>query len=201
MKKRSKKEVLPRWKKKVKGFNESKFSWLELFVKKSIPWIVLLLLFIILGELSGGINWLIHKLFETEWHFLEIISEFMHHYHSQIIIIDQIIISFFVIDLYFNYFKAATFKIFVKKNVFDIIAVLPLGILFRGSKLAGLIEVAELGDDIALGQEVTHVTAEAEKSAKAIAEAEKSLKFSKVSKMISRIPRFFRLRRLKDLKK
>jgi hypothetical protein len=227
MKKGSGKEKLPRWKKRVNNFNRSRFEWLENFVKKAIPWLVLLLLFIIIGEFSGGINSLIAKLIGHETHFLEEVEHFMHDYHTQVIILDQIIISFFIVDLYFNFFKSATFGRFMKRYFLDIIAVTPVGLFFRGTEAVGL------AGEIGLGQEITHVATEteralvegeritkglteaersakalteAERSAKAMAEAEKAAKAARLTRgtratRIARLPRLARLWRLKHFVK
>ncbi|MBW2983529.1 hypothetical protein KY361_00255 [Candidatus Woesearchaeota archaeon] len=220
MKKKSKKEKLPRWKRRVNDYNLAHFEKIEKFVKKAIPWLVLLLLFIIIGEFSGGINSLIAKMIGHETHFLVEVEEFMHHYHTHVLILDQIIITFFVIDLYFNFFKSATFGRFIKKYFLDIIAVTPVGLFFRGTEVAGL------AGEIGLGQEVTHVATETERAlvegeriAKEseklvkegeriarVAEAEKATKAARLSRsarvartgrIAARMPRLVRLWRLR----
>lgn len=215
MKKGSGKEKLPSWKKKVNDFNDFKLGKFERFVKKAIPWLVLLLLFIILGEFSGGINSLIVKMGGHETHFLEQVERFMHDYHTYVLSLDNIIIAFFVIDLYFNFFKSITFGRFIKRYFLDIIAVTPVGLFFRGSEIAGLAGIAE---EVALGQEVTHVATETERvivegeriakegeKIARIAEAEKAAKAAKAARLsrgakatrITRLPRLARLWRLK----
>jgi hypothetical protein len=177
MKKRGKVLVdpeLPQWKKTFKKFNETYFIWLEEFIRKAIPWLVLILLFIILGEVSGWINGLYHNISGQESHFLHQVEEFVHHNHDMILFIDQVIILAFIIDLYFSYFKTPTFKLFIKRYFLDIIAVLPLGFLFQGAGAAGLGQIAQIGEEVALSQEITHVTAETEKGAKVLIEAERT---------------------------
>ncbi|MBW2980694.1 hypothetical protein KY360_04740 [Candidatus Woesearchaeota archaeon] len=213
MKKGSGKEKLPRWKKTVDDFNIDHFEKIERFVKKAIPWLVLLLLFIILGEFAGGINrQIVARITGHESHFLEQVVEFMHHYHTWVIILDEIIIAFFVLDLYFNFFKSVTFGRFVKKYFLDIIAVTPVGLFFRGS------EAVALAGDIGLGQEITHVATETERAivegeriakegekivkegeriAKVV-EAEKAAKATRLSRT-ARAPRLARLARLPRL--
>jgi hypothetical protein len=231
MKKRWK-EKLPRWKKRVNEFNESNLKSIEKFVKKAIPWLVLLLLFIIIGEFAGPINeGIVVKITGHSSHFWENIEHFMHEYHTQVLFLDGLIILFFVIDLYFNFFKTATFVLFVKRYFLDLIAVTPVGLFFKGSGVAGLAGVAE---EISLGQEVTHVATEseriiaegektakvltegektakvateAERTAKAAAEAEKAAKAGKLTRgartarIASRAPRAVRLWRLKGFVK
>ena len=198
---RKKKERLPPWKRKWNNFNEKYFGWLEIFVEKMIPWLVLILLLVLIGEYSHYIN-IFH------WNWLEQVSEFFHHYESKVNLLDQVIVSFFIVDLYFNFFKKKTISSFVKTSILDIIAVAPLGLFFR---------VAEVGE----AQTFLHVGAEVEKgAAKVIKEAEivpkiakaeeftklarlkqttKTTKvFSRLHKAILRIPRLFRLHRLTD---
>ena len=225
MKKGRGKEKLPRWKKRVNDFNRDHFEKIERFVKKAIPWLVLFLLFIILGEFSGGINrQIVARLIGHESHFLYSVEEFMHRYHTLVVILDEIIIAFFVIDLYFNFFKSATFGRFLKKYFLDIIAVTPVGLFFRGTEVAGL------AGEIGLGQEITHVATEteralvetekitkglteaersakalteAERSARALTEAEKAAKAARLSRtartgrIVARTPRLVRLWRLR----
>lgn len=213
MKKKSGKVELPRWKKRVNDYNIDHFEKIERIVKKAIPWLVLLLFFIIIGEFSGGINSLIVKMGGHETHFLEQVEHFMHEYHTYVLILDNIIIAFFVLDLYFNFFKTATFFRFVKRYFLDIIAVTPVGLFFRGG------EVASLAGDISLGQEVTHVATETERvivegeriakegeKIARIAEAEKAAKAARLSRgtrvgRMARLPRLARLWRLKHFVK
>jgi hypothetical protein len=178
---------LPYWKRVVYRFNESWLEWLDKFVKVAIPYLVILLLFIILGEISG---WLNNLFFHGHSHFLEEVTHFMHEYHSIVLLIDQIIISAFVIDLYFNFFKSKTFGLFLKKNVIDIIAVLPMAAIFKGLGALGLLEVAQaaqIGEEVFLGQEITHVTGEAEKGAKVAIEAEKGAKLASEAEKAAKV--------------
>ncbi len=227
MKKRGK-EKLPRWKAKVNSFNRSRLEWLEKIVKKAIPWLVLLLLFIIIGEFAEGINSLIAKMIGHETHFMELVAEFFHEYHVEVLFLDHLIIWFFVIDLYFNFFKTPTMGLFLKRYFLDLIAVTPVGLFFRGS------EAASLAGEIGLGQEVTHVATEAERTiveaertakavteaertAKAVSEAERTTKAvteaeratkaarltraARTARIASRAPRAARIMRLRDFAK
>jgi len=187
---RKKKERRPKWKKKWDDFNEKYFHWLESFVEAVIPWLVLALLFILLGEYAHDLN-------VFGWHWMDAVTEFLHHYESAVHLFDQIIIGFFCIDLYFNFFKKATLESFVKTSILDIIAVAPLGSLLR---------VAEVGEAqlfVHVGGEVPKATklTRAEELAR-LARLEKSTVLgraaSRVGRAITRIPQLFRLHRISD---
>ncbi len=191
---KEKEEHLPRWKEAWNHFNEHYMGWLEHFVDGLIPWLVLLLLFIILGEFSHSLN-----VFHWEW--LDAVAEFFEHNEYTVRIIDQFIIAFFVIDLYFNFFKKRTVWSFLKTSILDIIAVAPMGLILR---------VAEISE----AQSILHITTEIEKEATKIIrgeeaaarliEAERLAELTRlpagvrIARIISRVPRFFRLNHLFD---
>lgn len=188
---RKKKEQRPKWKKKWDDFNEKYFHWLESFVEAVIPWMVLALLFVLLGEYAHDLN-------VFHWAWMDAVTEFFHHHESAVHLFDQIIIGFFCIDLYFNFFKKATLESFVKTSILDIIAVAPLGSLLR---------VAEVGEAqlfVHVGGEVPKATklTRAEELAR-LARLEKSTvlgrTMARTGRAISRIPRLFRLHRISDL--
>lgn len=168
---RKKKESgLPEWKENWHRFNEKYLGGLELLVEWAIPWLVLLLLFIILGENSHSLNF-----FHWEW--MDKVTEFFEHHEEIIQIMDKIIVSFFVIDLYFNFFKKRTVQQFLQTSILDIIAIAPMGLIFD---LAGIAET----------QKAIHVTTETEKEL---------VKLTRAEKIISKVPRFVRLYRILDL--
>ncbi|MEM4263687.1 MAG: hypothetical protein QW666_02205 [Candidatus Woesearchaeota archaeon] len=194
---RKKKESgLPNWKERWHHFNEKYLGWLEHFVEFMIPWMVLALLFILIGEFSHELNFF-------HWHWLDAVSEFFEYYHSFFEAFDRVIISFFVIDLYFNFFKKKRIMTFIKTSILYIIAVAPMGALF------------DIGGGLAETQRTIHVTTELEKEAarlirgeEAIAKitkAEEAAKIarlessgSRIARVFARFPRFFRLNRLAD---
>jgi hypothetical protein len=201
-------DFLPHWKKGMLEFNHRFFGWLMEFIEKAIPWMVLVLLLIIVAELGHDINGLLHNWFHTEWHFLDVMAEFAHHYHYYVTLIDQIIISFFILDLYFNFFRKASLLGFVKTYFLDILAVLPLGFI-----------AGALTKEVSTAQSATHVlvdteriatrSLEVEKIAARSVEAEKvaveTFKFERITKyfksqrfirLFTRIPRLLRLYRL-----
>ncbi|MBW2986485.1 hypothetical protein KY333_03885 [Candidatus Woesearchaeota archaeon] len=187
---RKKKERLPKWKRLWNNFNEKYLHWLEHFVDAVIPWLVLILVVVLFGEYAHDLNFF-------NWHWMDAITEFFHHHEYAVILFDQILVGFFCVDLYFNFFKKATFESFVKTSILDIIAVAPLGALFR---------VAEVGE----AQLFIHAGGEVPKAAK-ITKAEELAKLARLEKTsvlgratarlgktLARIPRLFRLHRLSD---
>ncbi|MBU0535554.1 MAG: hypothetical protein KKE20_01210, partial [Nanoarchaeota archaeon] len=64
-------------------------------------------------------------------------------YSSMIIIVDVIVIAIFFADLVVLYRRAQDFKKFMKTNWMDIIAVIPLGMVFRITKLIRFIRILE----------------------------------------------------------
>lgn len=164
-----KEKGLPSWKENWGNFNEQYLGWLENFVEWAIPWLVLLLLFIILGEYSSDLNFF-------HWAWVENVSLFFEHYETVLVVIDKVIVGFFVVDLYFNFFKKKTVMGFLRTSILDIIAVAPMGAIFD---LAGIAET----------QKAIHATTELEKEA---------ARLTRTEKILTKVPRFFRLNRLAD---
>lgn len=197
---RKRKEKLPPWKAKWNHFNEHYFGWLEKLVERLIPWLVLMLLVIIIGEYSGDLN-------IFQWHWVDQVSEFFHHYETPIHIFDQVIIGFFVVDLYFNFFKKATVQSFVETSILDIIAVAPMGLIFDfagvgvGEAQRAIHVTTELEKEAAVALKETKLAARLSRAEEAarIARLERTTKMSgRLVRFMSRIPRFFRLHRLSD---
>ncbi|MBU2634350.1 MAG: ion transporter [Nanoarchaeota archaeon] len=168
-------------------------KWLhriEVIIDKSIPYLVVLLLFLILGEFFY--------------------KELLEDYHLYVIIADYFIIGVFVVDLCFKFYRVRNFKIFLKKYWLDIIAVFPFFLLFR--VFEEVYALFRLGGEISEGQMVLHTGVEIEKIAKeeriirelrelekggkVFTELEKGTKLSRmrfITRMfrpIQRIPRF-----------
>ena len=89
---KKKDEVLPPWKEKWHNFNVKYFHWLEKFVEVAIPWLILVLLIVVFVELSDRINFF-------RWQWFDLVAEFALSNASSIILVDRIIISFFVVCL------------------------------------------------------------------------------------------------------
>jgi len=198
---RKRKEKLPPWKAKWNHFNEHYLGWLEHIVEKLIPWLVLLLLLVIICEYSNYLN-------VFQWHWVDVISEFFHHYEHEIHIFDQVIIGFFIVDLYFNFFKKATVQSFLETSILDIIAVAPMGLIFDfagvgvGEAQRALHVTTEIEKEAAIALRETklasRLTREAEEAAR-LARLEKTAGLSsRIVRFMSRIPRLFRLHRISD---
>ncbi len=147
---------------------------IELAVDWLIPWMIVLLLFIIIVELF--------------------FHDFAEHYHTIIAILDYIVISVFVLDLVFKWVRIRNIKKFLKTCWLDILAVFPFFIFFRF--IEQFIIIVDLSKDLKQFQLLFHEGLELEKSgaklldegAKLIQEAEKAGKVSRVKKIV----RFFR---------
>ncbi|MBU0461124.1 MAG: hypothetical protein KJ574_00915 [Nanoarchaeota archaeon] len=96
-------------------------SRLESFVYKSVPWLIIALVILLLFELFI-------KLDDTQLLCLELIN--------------FVIILMFAIDLYYLYKKSPDWKHFVKHYWPDIIAIIPLTLIFR------IMHAANLGQDM-----------------------------------------------------
>ncbi|MFH1209537.1 MAG: hypothetical protein V1663_01995 [archaeon] len=116
----------------------------EIIVDKLVPYIVVLLLFLISGEFF----------YKT----------FLEKYGFYVILADYFIIAVFFIDLCFKYYRVRNFKTFLKKYWIDIIAVFPFFLLFRVvEEVYALFRIsAEIGE----GQKIVHTGVEIEKLVK-----------------------------------
>jgi hypothetical protein len=108
---------------------------------------VLLLLFVIIAQFADKIN-----IFSWQW--LESLAAFANDNSNWILLFDRIVISFFVADLYFSFFKKAKTWTFIRHSFLDIIAVFPFGLFIRAETLA-----------VQEAQEAVHLLGEAEKEA------------------------------------
>ena len=148
---------------------------LEVFVDKFIPYLIILLLFVIIIDL-----------------FYHDIAE---HYKFQIALLDGFIVLVFLIDLSFKFKRAASIPQFLKKYWLEILAVLPFYLLFRALEIA--IGFLELSGIIKQSQNILHTGVEIEKEISLISkEAEEVEKvgaraksFARTFKSISRAPR------------
>jgi len=111
---------------------------IEVFVDKAIPYTVLLLLFIIIGEFA------FHNL--------------MNHYRTYINMIDYAIIFFFLIDLCFKFYRVRNAKLFFKKYWLEVIAVFPFILVFR--LFEELFILLRFTEPIEQGQKIAHTVSE-----------------------------------------
>jgi hypothetical protein len=183
---------LPPWKEKWNNFNETRLGWLEHFVEKAIPWLVLILGAILIGEFTVILEEYGLTLILLDYPWTENVVPFVHHNAELIELIDNIIVTLFAIDLYFNYFKKRTFKEFLKTSFIDILAIAPIGLL---------LELARVGE----AQTALHVAGEVEKEAvrleREAVELAKMERFARFTKAIEKIPKALRLNRLNHFSK
>jgi hypothetical protein len=126
---KKKDEVLPEWKHKINEFNKKYFNWLEKLVEGSIPWFLVLFLFVLFAEFADQINFF-------KWGWLTSLADFAKNYNQWITFIDRTIVTFFSIDIYFSFFKKAKIITFLKHYFLDIIAVFPFGLFIRAEVTA-----------------------------------------------------------------
>lgn len=114
-------------------------------------------------------------------------AETAHHYHSWIQLADYLIIGVFTVDLSFKAKRASTWEGFLGEHWLEIIAIIPLFLVFRVFTFLRVLSGAELG------QEAAHL-AEGARSSRltsifATGEASRSTRFARFIKPISRSPR------------
>jgi len=162
------------------------FHRIEVIVDKAIPYLVLVLLFIIVGEFA--------------------FHDWINQYKLYVHIADYIIIGAFVIDLCFKFYRVRKVKIFLKKYWLEIIAVFPFILVFRmfeeivlifrltepleqGQQiLHGVTEIGKLGEE----QKIIRELSELEKGTRVFRSIEEGTKLSRTSMFA----KFFRLPRL-----
>ena len=161
---------------------------IEVIVDKAIPYLILILLFIIIGEFA------FHSLIEK--------------YRLYATIADYIIIGFFVIDLIFKFYRVRNVKLFFKKYWLEVIAVFPfilvfrlfeeLAIIFRitgpleeGQKvLHGVTEVTKIGEE----QKIIRELQQLEKGTQTFRSIQEGTRLSRTSMFLKflRLPRLAR---------
>lgn len=160
--------------------------FIEVFVDKIIPYLVLLLLFIIIGEFA----------------FHDLISS----YRIYVNIADYAILFFFLVDLCFKFYRVRNVKLFFRKYWLEVIAVFPFILVFR--MFEELFVLLRFTGPIEEGQKIVHTVTEAakigeeqkiirelsalEKETRVFRSIEEGTKLSRTSMFL----RFFRLPRL-----
>ena len=160
--------------------------WIEIFVDRAIPYVVLLLLFIIIGDFA--------------------FHDLMNKYRLYVNLTDYIILSFFVVDLAFKFYRVRNVKLFLKKYWLEVIAVFPFILIFR--LFEEIFIALRLTAPIEEGQKIIHSVAEAtkigeeqkiirelsalEKETRVFRSIEEGTRLSRTSMFL----RFFRLARL-----
>jgi len=131
---------------------------IEVIVDRSIPYIIIVLLFLIIGELF----------------FYEQVQPYI----KWINLTDNFVVGVFVIDLIFKYIRIRNIPKFFRKCWMDIIAVFPFFLLFRLFEELGIL--LGLGERIGSAQLIFHEGVEIEKEAEGI--IKEGEKISKVSR-------------------
>lgn len=142
-------------------------KWLhrtEIIVDKSIPYLLLLLLVLIMGELffAGKIE----------------------AYHSYVSAIDWLIIGIFVLDLGFKYVRSKNIPSFFKEYWLEILAVFPAFLVVR--MIEEFIRIANLEQAILLSQESLEV------GERIGVRANRIHYFGRFIGPLARLPRFFK---------
>ncbi|MDP7244039.1 MAG: hypothetical protein QF568_01710 [Flavobacteriales bacterium] len=148
---------------------------IELLVDRIIPYTLILLLFLIIGQIFFG-------------HEIE-------PYHIYVSIIDGFIILIFVLDLIFKYIRTRNFPKFLRKYWLEVIAVFPAFLVLR--LLEEFVAIANLGET---AQTYFREALEVEKEGKVLVrEIERSGKevsrlrfFSRFIRPLARSPRFLK---------
>ena len=115
--------------------------------------------------------------------------EFAHDIHSEIVLLDTVVISIFVVDVLFKLHRASTWKGFLKSHWLEVLAILPFFLVFR--IVEGVFIAAELVD---VSQHTAHL-AEGARSGRIAEffrtpELTRSSRFARLIRFISRTPRF-----------
>jgi len=199
-------EHLPKWKERILLWNEKHLGKIELIVERTIPFLVIILLFIIIAEFGDYVG-----------HFFEKLFHFAEEHHTAILYIDYVIIGFFMIDLYFAFFKKSTLWRFIKAHFIDILAIIPVALFLRI-----YVTASTLIESVSAGQKITHVISDVPKVIEATRDVEKLVKIERALKVeeglakgvrleegvaritkgarfFSRIPRIARLFRLRKI--
>ncbi len=148
---------------------------LEVFIDKFIPYLLVLLIFVIVIELF----------------FHNIAEEYRYHIN----LLDGLIVVVFLLDLYFKYQRTRNIPQFVGKYWLEILAVFPFYLLFRFVETT--LGFLEISGAVKQGQNILHSGIEAEKEVtligKEVGEAEKlgvrAKALTRTFRTVSRTPR------------
>lgn len=146
---------------------------IEVIVDKSIPYLLVVLLFLIIGEIFY--------------------AEKIEPYGFFVSVIDNIVILIFIMDLIFKYMRTRYFPDFFRKHWLEIIAVLPASLFVR------LIERFIPVSTFEMSQSILHEATEIKREEKLIAmEVEKAGQISRTRyflrfiRPLARLPRFLK---------
>ena len=137
---------------------------IEHIVDKSIPYLLILLLFVIIGEIFFS-----HKI---------------EPYRMFVSVIDSFIIFVFVIDLIFKYIRIRNFPKFFKNYWLEIIAIFPAFLILRVMEEFAII--VKLEESIGISQDVIEV------GERTIPRTNRLRYFSRFIRPLARFPRFLK---------
>ncbi|MAE42823.1 hypothetical protein CMO93_03555 [Candidatus Woesearchaeota archaeon] len=137
---------------------------IEILADRLIPYALVLLLFVIIGEVFY--------------------AEKLHAYPIFVSIIDGIIIGIFIVDLSFKYARSKNIPNFFKKHWMEIIAVLPAFLVVR--LFEEIIVFANLEETLVLSQEALEV------EARAGTRTSRLHYFARFVRPLARLPRFLK---------
>ncbi|MEK6906974.1 MAG: hypothetical protein AABW45_00425 [Nanoarchaeota archaeon] len=157
---------------------------LEFLADKSIPYLVLVLLILIVLDI------------------------FYHEktipYENQILILDYFIVLVFIIDLSFKYYRVRNAKTFLKKYWIDIIAVFPFFLMFR--LVEEILILTSISQSLTESQKVLHsgveigrISREVSEEARVLREIqeasrlERTTMFTRILRPLERAPRIWRM--------
>ena len=153
---------------------------IEVIVDKVIPYLVIILLILIIGEFTH------YKLIQNN--------------ENIVLLIDYFIVLIFIIDLSFKYYRIRDAKTFIKKYWLDIIAIFPFFLIFR--LVEEIIIVFRISSELGGSQTILHTFLEinrlsrgASEESKVLLEIQEATKlertslFARILRPAERIPR------------
>ncbi len=157
---------------------------IEVIVDKIIPYLVLILLILIIGEFTH------YKLIEEN--------------ENLVLAIDYIIVLFFIMDLSFKYYRVRNAKIFIKKYWLDIIAVFPFFLIFR--LVEEVIIFFRISSELVESQKILHTGIEISRISRELSEEQRILReiqeatrlertsiIARIIRPLERVPRIWRM--------
>lgn len=156
----------------------------EFITDKSIPYLVLVLLILIILDIFYHEKTLPYK--------------------NQILMLDYFIVLVFIIDLSFKYYRVKNYRLFLKKYWLDIIAVFPFFLVFR--LVEEILLLTRIGESLSEGQKFLHtsveigrISKEASEEARILREIQEASKLERTSMIgriirpVERVPRIWRM--------
>ena len=157
---------------------------IEVIIDKIIPYLVLILLILIIGEVMH------YKLIDDN--------------KDIVLIIDYSIVVVFIIDLSFKYYRIKDYKKFIKKYWLDIIAVFPFFLIFR--LVEELVIIFRVSSELGESQkflhtliEITRISREAGEEQRVLREIQEASKLerttvlARIFRIGERIPRILKV--------